>query len=162
MIDDDSQLTLLGGRLQYQSLHDALTGLPNRQYLTTRLESLLHSDIEHGVTLYHLDLDAFAVITEGLGREIGDEVLKLVAERLSSVFAAEKAMVARLEGDEFAVPVENGPTRRTSTRRCGPSSTSWPSPRTSVSTGSRCRRRSGCYRGCTPVIIPPRCCGPRT
>ncbi|MCG8924172.1 diguanylate cyclase domain-containing protein [Lentzea sp. CC55] len=109
MIDDDSQLTLLGGRLQYQSLHDALTGLPNRQYLTTRLESLLHSDIEHGVTLYHLDLDAFAVITDGLGREIGDEVLKLVAERLSSVFAAEKAMVARLEGDEFAVLVENGP-----------------------------------------------------
>lgn len=109
MIDDDSQLTLLGGRLQYQSLHDALTGLPNRQYLTTRLESLLHSDIEHGVTLYHLDLDAFAVITDGLGREIGDRVLKLVAERLSAVFAGEKAMVARLEGDEFAVLVENGP-----------------------------------------------------
>ncbi|WP_143466960.1 bifunctional diguanylate cyclase/phosphodiesterase [Lentzea kentuckyensis] len=109
MIDDDSQLTLLGGRLQYQSLHDALTGLPNRQYLTTRLESLLHSDVEHGVTLYHLDLDAFAVITDGLGREIGDRVLKLVAERLSAVFASEKAMVARLEGDEFAVLVENGP-----------------------------------------------------
>lgn len=109
MIDDDSQLTLLGGRLQYQSLHDALTGLPNRQYLTTRLESLLHSDIEHGVTLYHLDLDAFAVITDGLGRETGDKVLKLVAERLSAVFASEKAMVARLEGDEFAVLVENGP-----------------------------------------------------
>ncbi len=109
MIDDDSQLTLLGGRLQYQSLHDALTGLPNRQYLTTRLESLLHSDIEFGVTLYHLDLDAFAVITDGLGREIGDKVLKLVAERLSAVFASEKAMVARLEGDEFAVLVENGP-----------------------------------------------------
>ncbi|MEV6712981.1 diguanylate cyclase [Lentzea sp. NPDC051208] len=108
MIDDDSQLTLLGGRLQYQSLHDALTGLPNRQYLTTRLESLLHSDIEHGVTLYHLDLDAFAVITDGLGREVGDKVLRLVAERLSSVFSAEKAMVARLEGDEFAVLVENG------------------------------------------------------
>jgi diguanylate cyclase (GGDEF)-like protein/PAS domain S-box-containing protein len=100
MIDDDSQLTLLGGRLQYQSLHDALTGLPNRQYLTTRLESLLHSDIEHGVTLYHLDLDAFAVITDGLGREVGDKVLKLVAERLSAVFASEKAMV---------VLVENGP-----------------------------------------------------
>ncbi|KOV89826.1 hypothetical protein ADL03_02665 [Nocardia sp. NRRL S-836] len=109
MIDDDSQLTLLGGRLQYQSLHDALTGLPNRQYLTTRLESLLHSDVEHGVTLYHLDLDAFAVITDGLGREIGDRVLRLVAERLSAVFAGEKAMVARLEGDEFAVLVENGP-----------------------------------------------------
>ncbi|MFI6102359.1 diguanylate cyclase domain-containing protein [Lentzea sp. NPDC051213] len=109
LIDDDSQLTLLGGRLQYQSLHDALTGLPNRQYLTTRLESLLHSDIEHGVTLYHLDLDAFAVITDGLGREIGDKVLKVVAERLSSVFSSEKAMVARLEGDEFAVLVENGP-----------------------------------------------------
>ncbi|MFD5829209.1 diguanylate cyclase domain-containing protein [Lentzea sp. NPDC060358] len=109
MIDDDSQLTLLGGRLQYQSLHDALTGLPNRQYLTTRLESLLHSDIEHGVTLYHLDLDAFAVITDGLGREVGDKVLRLVAERLSAVFSTEKAMVARLEGDEFAVLVENGP-----------------------------------------------------
>lgn len=109
MIDDDSQLTLVGGRLQYQSLHDMLTGLPNRQYLTARLESLLHSDSEYGVTLYHLDLDAFSVITDGLGRDIGDRVLKLVAERLSAVFASEKAMVARLEGDEFAVLVQNGP-----------------------------------------------------
>lgn len=110
MIDDDSQLTLLGGQLQYQSLHDPLTGLPNRQYLTTRMESLMHAEPEHGVTLYHLDLDAFSVITDGLGRQIGDRVLRLVAERLSTVFAEEKAMVARLEGDEFAVLVENAPT----------------------------------------------------
>ncbi|GLZ34417.1 signal transduction protein [Lentzea sp. NBRC 105346] len=110
MIDDDSQLTLLGGQLQYQSLHDPLTGLPNRQYLTTRMESLMHAEPEHGVTLYHLDLDAFSVITDGLGRQIGDRVLRIVAERLSTVFAEEKAMVSRLEGDEFAVLVENSAT----------------------------------------------------
>jgi diguanylate cyclase (GGDEF)-like protein/PAS domain S-box-containing protein len=111
IVEDVSELTLLGGQLTHQSLHDALTGLPNRQFFDTRLETTLRqADPATGVTLYHLGLDAFGVVTDGLGRRIGDQLLKTVADRLRSVFAAERAMVARFEGDEFAVLVENSST----------------------------------------------------
>jgi diguanylate cyclase (GGDEF)-like protein/PAS domain S-box-containing protein len=110
IVEDVSELALLGSQLTHQALHDALTGLPNRQFFTTRLETTLpQSDPVAGVTLYHLDLDVFSVVTDGLGRRVGDHLLKSVANRLRAVFAGEKAMVARLEGDEFAVLVENGP-----------------------------------------------------
>jgi diguanylate cyclase (GGDEF)-like protein len=92
-------------------LHDVLTGLPNRQFFTTRLESVLRrADPDTGTTLYHLDLDAFSLITGGLGRKVGDLLLIAVAERLKLVVADEKAMVARFDGDEFAILVENTPT----------------------------------------------------
>jgi diguanylate cyclase (GGDEF)-like protein/PAS domain S-box-containing protein len=108
IVEDVSEVTLLGGQLTHQSLHDALTGLPNRQFFTTRLETALRqADPTFGVTLYHLDLDAFSVITDGLGRRVGDLLLKVVADRLRSVVVGERAMVARFEGDEFAILVEN-------------------------------------------------------
>ena len=110
IVDDDSELALLRNQLKHQSLHDVLTGLPNRQYLSTRLETLLNQvDRATGATLYQLDLDAFSVITDGLGRQAGDHVLCGVADRLRAVFLSERAMIARLGNDEFAVLVENSP-----------------------------------------------------
>jgi diguanylate cyclase (GGDEF)-like protein/PAS domain S-box-containing protein len=111
VVQDDSELRLLQNQLTRQSLHDVVTGLPNRQFFTTRLESVLHRvDPQRGATLYHLDLDAFAMIADGLGRHAGDRLLKIVADRLKSVVAEEKAMVARLDSDEFAIVVENSAT----------------------------------------------------
>ncbi|WP_199441208.1 putative bifunctional diguanylate cyclase/phosphodiesterase [Umezawaea beigongshangensis] len=111
VVEDDSELALLGGRLTHQSLHDVLTGLPNRQFLTTQLEKVIgQTDPRLGATLYHLDLDAFSAVADGIGRDAGDQLLKHVAQRLQAVVAEEKAMVARLEGDEFVVLVENGPS----------------------------------------------------
>jgi diguanylate cyclase (GGDEF)-like protein/PAS domain S-box-containing protein len=110
VVDDDSELALLRNQLKHQSLHDVLTGLPNRQYLSTRLEALLNQvDRETGATLYQLDLDAFSKITDGLGRQAGDQVLCSVADRLRAAFVGERAMVARIGNDEFAVLVENSP-----------------------------------------------------
>jgi diguanylate cyclase (GGDEF)-like protein/PAS domain S-box-containing protein len=110
-VHDESEISLLQGQLSHQSLHDVLTGLPNRQYFTTRLESVLRqADPATGATLYHLDLDAFSMITDGLGRHTGDRVLMNVAQRLKAVVAGEKAMVARFDGDEFAIVVENSDT----------------------------------------------------
>jgi diguanylate cyclase (GGDEF)-like protein/PAS domain S-box-containing protein len=110
IVDDDSELALLRNQLKHQSLHDVLTGLPNRQYLSTRLEALLNQvDRDTGATLYQLDLDAFSMITDGLGRQAGDQVLCSVADRLRAAFIGERAMVARLGNDEFAVLVENSP-----------------------------------------------------
>ena len=107
MIEDITDQHLLEDRLSFQVLHDALTGLPNRQHFVTRLEAALArlrpSDT---ITLYHLDLDNFTVINDGLGRATGDEVLEIVSRRLQDVVADEKAIVARLGGDEFAILVE--------------------------------------------------------
>lgn len=111
VVEDGTELKLLQNELSRQALHDVLTGLPNRQFFTTHLESVLRrADPVTGVTLYHLDLDAFSLITGGLGRRTGDLLLIAVAERLKAVLAGEKAMVARFDGDEFAILVENSPT----------------------------------------------------
>jgi diguanylate cyclase (GGDEF)-like protein/PAS domain S-box-containing protein len=111
IMQDDSELRLLQSQLTRQSLHDVVTGLPNRQFFTTRLESALHRiNPRNGATVYHLDLDAFAMVADGLGRQVGDRLLRVVADRLKAVVADEKAMVARLDSDEFAILVENTPT----------------------------------------------------
>jgi len=110
IVDDDDELALLRKELTRQSLHDVVTGLPNRQFFSTQLESLMHrAEPVPATTLYHLDLDAFSLITNGLGRHVGDHLLKNVAARLKSVFDGEKAIIARFAGDEFAVLVEDSP-----------------------------------------------------
>ncbi|WP_410615457.1 diguanylate cyclase domain-containing protein [Amycolatopsis sp. lyj-109] len=108
IVDDDTEVSLLQRRLSHQALHDVLTGLPNRQFFSTRLETLLRdADPARGVTLFHLDLDGFSQINGGLGQDLGDRVLRGVAAKLKMVFDAEKSLVARLGGDEFGVLVQN-------------------------------------------------------
>ncbi|TCO62649.1 putative bifunctional diguanylate cyclase/phosphodiesterase [Actinocrispum wychmicini] len=108
VVEDSTELTLLQNELSRQALHDVLTGLPNRQFFTTHLEGVLRrADPVTGITLFHLDLDAFSLITGGLGREVGDRLLQSVSERLKTLVSAEKAMVAKFDGDEFLVLVEN-------------------------------------------------------
>jgi diguanylate cyclase (GGDEF)-like protein/PAS domain S-box-containing protein len=107
MVEDVTELHLLGDRLGHQSLHDMLTGLPNRQYFVSTLESTLGRREAAGrITLFHFGLDRFTVVNDGLGQHVGDQLLRAVGQRLESVFAGEKAMVARLGGDEFAVLLE--------------------------------------------------------
>jgi diguanylate cyclase (GGDEF)-like protein/PAS domain S-box-containing protein len=108
VVEDGTELKLLQNELSRQALHDVLTGLPNRQFFTTHLEGVLRrADPATGVTLFHLDLDAFSLITGGLGRRVGDLLLIAVSERLKSVVSGENAMVARFDGDEFAILVQN-------------------------------------------------------
>jgi len=110
IIDDDTEVSLLQRRLSHQSLHDPLTGLPNRQFFSTRVENALrHADPKTGITLYHLDLDGFSLIADGLGLEVGDRLLKSIGGKLMSVVADEDAIVARIGGDEFGIVVENAP-----------------------------------------------------
>ncbi|MBB5953995.1 diguanylate cyclase (GGDEF)-like protein/PAS domain S-box-containing protein [Saccharothrix tamanrassetensis] len=108
LAEDATDVNLLQGQLNHQSLHDVLTRLPNRQYFTSRLEQALRTaDPATGVTVFHLDLDGFSLVTGGLGRQVGDHLLKVVAARLQEVVADETAMVARFGYDEFAILVEN-------------------------------------------------------
>lgn len=108
MADDDTELALLQGELRRQSLHDVLTGLPNRQFFTTHLETVLRrADPEFGVTVFHLDLDAFGLVCNSLGGRVGEHLLQHVARRLRALTSREQAMVARFDGDEFGIVVEN-------------------------------------------------------
>ncbi|GAA2698293.1 MULTISPECIES: diguanylate cyclase domain-containing protein [Actinosynnema] len=108
VVEDRTDVSLLQGQLNHQSLHDVLTWLPNRQYFTSRLERALRTaDPATGITVYHLDLDGFSRINGGLGRVVGDHVLKTAASRLFEVAPGENSMIARFGADEFAVLVEN-------------------------------------------------------
>jgi diguanylate cyclase (GGDEF)-like protein len=90
------------------SLHDALTGLPNRTLLTQRLEQALDTDAGGGprtaTALLLIDLDRFKEINDTFGHGYGDQLLLQLGQRLAGV-VGERATVARLGGDEFAILV---------------------------------------------------------
>lgn len=107
-VQDLSELQLLQGRFGHQLLHDALTGVANRLRFESALETRLgQAAPDAAITLYRLNIDAFSVVNHGLGHEVGDRLLKTVATRLESVVAAERALVARTGGDEFAILIED-------------------------------------------------------
>ncbi len=92
-------------RLRHDSLHDALTGLPNRVRLQQELEAALEqvaSGAQPGATVMVLDLDGFKDVNDTLGHAQGDRLLQEVGHRLTSAVGS-NGSVARLGGDEFAV-----------------------------------------------------------
>ena len=86
------------------SLHDALTGLPNRALLAERLaHALVHAQRYGGMlAMLCLDLDRFKQVNDTLGHPVGDALLCAVADRLRSCLRRTDT-VARLGGDEFAI-----------------------------------------------------------
>ncbi|MFM9879965.1 MAG: diguanylate cyclase domain-containing protein [Burkholderiaceae bacterium] len=90
-------------RAGHQAMHDRLTALPNRKLFQTRLNSMLGSGPPHGdpLTVMYLELDGFKPINDAYGPDVGAELLKIVAARLSGVVGSH-GMVSRLGGDEFA------------------------------------------------------------
>src|SRR5262249_30498439 len=90
-------------RIVHMARHDALTDLPNRMMLRERLEYELRR-VKRGESLAMLclDLDHFKAVNDTLGHPVGDELLKVVAERLRGCTRAPDT-IARLGGDEFAI-----------------------------------------------------------
>jgi diguanylate cyclase (GGDEF)-like protein/PAS domain S-box-containing protein len=90
-------------RIVHMARHDALTDLPNRVLLREQLEHELKR-VKRGeiVAMLCLDLDHFKSVNDTLGHPIGDELLKLVADRLRGC-TREPDTIARLGGDEFAI-----------------------------------------------------------
>lgn len=92
-------------QLRDQALHDALTGLANRDLMADRIEhALQHCRRLTGATptLLYLDLDDFKGVNDSLGHSVGDQVLVEVAKRIKAAIRVEDT-AARLGGDEFAV-----------------------------------------------------------
>jgi diguanylate cyclase (GGDEF)-like protein len=90
-------------RIVHMARHDALTDLPNRTMMRERLEHELKR-VKRGecLAVMCLDLDHFKSVNDTLGHPIGDELLKVVAERLRRC-TREPDTIARLGGDEFAI-----------------------------------------------------------
>lgn len=98
------QLAETNRALEFMSLHDILTGLPNRRLLMDRLASALARAKRNTgrMALLYLDLDGFKQINDRLGHDAGDTLLRLVAARLAAT-VRQADTVARLGGDEFVI-----------------------------------------------------------
>lgn len=96
-------------RLEHQTQHDHLTGLPNRHALRQTLNERIDQAEQFGfkLALLVLDLDRFKEINDTLGHHYGDVLLKLIAPRITPLFHEKRAILTRLGGDEFAVVVPN-------------------------------------------------------
>ncbi|MEZ5117793.1 MAG: sensor domain-containing diguanylate cyclase [Candidatus Nanopelagicales bacterium] len=109
-------------RARHAALHDPLTGLPNRAWLTDRLAALTGAApgadpaadraadpaSEPGVAVHVVDLDDFRLVNEEHGHFVGDEVLRACADRLATVMRGGES-VARIGVDEFVLVQTGGP-----------------------------------------------------
>ena len=114
---DQTALALQNARLlervRHQSLHDPLTGLPNRLHFSGALDAALAAPpaAPAAVAVLFCDLDRFKSVNDTLGHVAGDELLRQVGERLRASVRAED-LVARLAGDEFAVLLPSVPSEK--------------------------------------------------
>ena len=90
--------------IEQMAYHDALTGLPNRVQLQSRLAEAAEHARRHSrsLALHFIDLDRFKVVNDTLGHAVGDNLLQAVSERLKHCLRASD-MAARIGGDEFAI-----------------------------------------------------------
>jgi diguanylate cyclase (GGDEF)-like protein len=101
------ELQKLAEEFRYRALHDPLTGLPNRALLNEEFNRAAAHARRAGkqFAVLLLDLDNFKLINDGCGHEVGDELLKLAANRIRAALRGED-IVCRVGGDEFIVLVE--------------------------------------------------------
>jgi diguanylate cyclase (GGDEF)-like protein len=94
--------------VNHVAFHDDLTALPNRLNLNQRLDQALsrHRRAGSHLAILFMDLNRFKVINDSLGHEVGDILLRQVADRLRTL-SGEGDTVARIGGDKFALLTEN-------------------------------------------------------
>jgi diguanylate cyclase (GGDEF)-like protein len=92
-------------RLRHLALHDSLCGLPNRNFFSERLETVIR-EVRDGAStpaaVLYIDLDHFKDVNDTLGHPVGDELIRWVTTRLKTELP-DSELVARVGGDEFAV-----------------------------------------------------------
>ncbi len=105
-VSDISEEVEAQARIEHLSLHDALTGLPNRNRMQEFLEGKLKAapSVDKPLVMLSLDLDRFKQVNDCFGHEVGDQVLYEVSRRLR-LCLREGDLVARMGGDEFILIV---------------------------------------------------------
>lgn len=115
--ESSSELKKSRARFRHAAYHDALTGLPNRNYFVDTLKQLIEQKINQPAFSYSvlfLDLNGFRKINDSLGHSVGDKLIKQVAGRLAQM-ARKDSMVGRFGGDEFAIILIGNADERGST-----------------------------------------------
>lgn len=104
IVEDFTEKKQFEEKLYYHATYDSLTGLPNRRLLQRKLEKEISRAIRYGHigALLFIDLDNFKTINDSLGHAVGDDLLKLVAQRIRECIRQEDA-AARMGGDEFVI-----------------------------------------------------------
>ena len=105
---DITERKQLEHHLVHQSLHDPLTGLPNRSLLLDRLTHAMQRTLrsKRHTAVFFIDLDRFKNVNDGAGHDTGDATLRAVARHLR-VAMRKHDTVARYGGDEFVVVAED-------------------------------------------------------
>ena len=114
---DISERKMLEEGLRHRTLHDDLTGIPNRAYFREELERVLAASAARQQTaaVLFIDVDDFKRINDTEGHSAGDELLKVLALRLSGQ-VRDGDMAARLGGDEFALVLADVGSRQEAVR----------------------------------------------
>jgi diguanylate cyclase (GGDEF)-like protein/PAS domain S-box-containing protein len=107
---DITQRKLAEEQIRFVALHDALTGLPNRTLLLDRMDQATSYAHRSGneVWILFVDVDRFKFVNDSAGHKGGDQVIKIIAERLQAA-VRECDTVARLGGDEFMLVLAHSP-----------------------------------------------------
>jgi len=110
IVDDISSRKLAESRIQYLATHDDMTGLANRARFTELVKQATAEAKRHRrrCAVFFLDLDRFKDINDSLGHPAGDQLLRVVSNRLRSVLRTTDA-AARLGGDEFCLLLNDIP-----------------------------------------------------
>ncbi|HRU65025.1 MAG TPA: EAL domain-containing protein [Spirochaetota bacterium] len=103
--------------IRYQAYHDALTSLPNRVLLKSRIERAISHSTRSGkrFCILFADLDNFKFINDSLGHTSGDLFLRSAASRLKNI-SRDEDTVARVGGDEFVILLEDVPDEKPAVR----------------------------------------------
>jgi diguanylate cyclase (GGDEF)-like protein/PAS domain S-box-containing protein len=119
--DDISERKAAEERMLRQAYYDQLTDLPNRALFTDRLHQLLANARQHPeehFAVMFIDLDRLKVINDSMGREAGDQLLRMVAARLGGCLS-ENDTLARMTGDEFAILLSKIPNAERASAAAG-------------------------------------------
>ena len=104
IVRDITERKMTEQRIRHIAHHDDLTGLPNRSLIRDRLDqAILHAQRrERSVAVAFIDLDGFKMVNDGLGHNAGDELLKVVGQRMQDCLRREDTL-GRFGGDEFVI-----------------------------------------------------------
>jgi diguanylate cyclase (GGDEF)-like protein len=107
LVEDKKEIIIAQKKIEFLALHDPLTELPNRRALNQYIDSAILKIVPNKpFSLAFIDLDGFKPVNDKHGHIVGDQVLKIVAERINGVLR-KSDFSSRVGGDEFVVVIDH-------------------------------------------------------